>query len=355
MAEENGDTEQIIGDVSEPDISDPEVAAPDHVAVPDNVKITFKDLGIPGANLTESPFGLGTRRTFDDLQKKELVFIVVAGLSLLATLAITIEKLATLPKTSTDFSFALVLLLNTVFGIWYLVEGLLLERPHEILVLSISTIVVWFYIILNFALGTRDVVKMVRLIMVSALSPFIAVLGVLIARHYFDSGHLIFRTVGAQSFMQSMCRMMFGFFGYLKFDLQLSWSMVILVLTQGQTLTEKVILSVGIVVVLGCALLGYLSVRLEKNVLSIIFSCTLIIQPIYIGYKVEQSLEHFSSANDNIAVPTIICALASVTIRFIMVYFFIRSWLNYDKGLKEKVFPSHLQDNQAQQANTGVQ
>ncbi|XP_021339248.1 uncharacterized protein LOC110440469 isoform X2 [Mizuhopecten yessoensis] len=309
----------------------------------DTAPITFEDLGIPdagGTELPDAPFGLGKRRSVRDLQKKEYVFIVLAGLCLLVTLVLTIWKLATLPKTSNDFSFALVLLLSTVFCLWYLVEGIMLERPYEILVLSISTFVVWLYIILNFSLGRKDMVKMVRLIVTSALSPFMIVLGVLIAKHYFDSGRLIFRTVGAQSFMQRMCRTIFGYFGMLKFDLQLSLSMVILILTTGQVLNELelVIVIIGIVIVFGCALIGYLGVRCESKILSIIYSFTLIIQPCYVIYKIVESVIKFTPATDSIAVPTMVCGAMSLGVRLVLIAYFVMSWLNYGKGLKEKVY-----------------
>jgi len=61
-----------------------------------------------------------------------------------------------------------------------------------------------------------------RLIVCSFMSPVLIVLGTWIAKQYLDSGSLIFRTVGANSLMQDMCKIMFAFYGILKFDLQLS-------------------------------------------------------------------------------------------------------------------------------------
>ncbi|XP_033764291.1 uncharacterized protein LOC117345333 [Pecten maximus] len=332
----------------------------EHQVGSDTSPITFKDLGIPDAGdtrLPDAPFGLGKRRTLSDLQKKEYVFILLAGLSLLATLVLTIWKLIILPKSSNDFSFALVLLLSTVFCLWYLIEGIMLERPYEILVLSISTVIVWLYIILNFSLGRRDPVKMVRLIITSVLSPFMIVLAILIAKHYFDSGRLIFRTVGAQTLMQRMCWTIFGYFGMLKFDLQLSLSMVILILTTGETVgdLELIIIVLGTVIVLGCTVIGYLGVRQENKILTIIYSVTLIIQPSYVIYKVVESILKFSPSTDNLAVPTIVCGAVSLVVRCIMITYFVKSWLNYGKGLKEKVFGGNPTDAESNQNNVHVQ
>ncbi|KAJ8321075.1 hypothetical protein KUTeg_002662 [Tegillarca granosa] len=175
------------------------------VAEAQNEPITFEDLGIKkGPQLADTP--LGKRREIKDLSKKEIVFVLISVCSLLATLVMTIYKLATITdRSSTDFTFAIVLLLNTVFCGYYLVHGVLLERPYEIGVLVIATFIVWLYIIINFALAVhKDRVKMARLIVASILSPAIIILGLLIGKHYHDSGRLIFRTVGASSEDQAM-------------------------------------------------------------------------------------------------------------------------------------------------------
>lgn len=70
----------------------------------------------------------------------------------------------------------------------------------------------------------------IRLVLACILSPILIVLGVLIAKLYNDSGKLIFRTVGANTEQQAMCKTMFAFFGLLKFDLQLGVGIILLFL-----------------------------------------------------------------------------------------------------------------------------
>ncbi|KAK3104852.1 hypothetical protein FSP39_011707, partial [Pinctada imbricata] len=162
-----------------------------------------------------------------------------------------------------DFTFALIILANTVFCSYYLIHGVLTERPYEIGVLVMATLIVLVYIVLNFSLAqTKGVVKSVRLGFACALSPVIIVLGSLIAKLYRDSGRLIFRTVGANSTLQEMCKTLFFFLGLLKFDLQLGVSMVLLILMNGMTIkvNDIVILAVGIPFSIVCFVLGYLCV-----------------------------------------------------------------------------------------------
>jgi len=50
-------------------------------------------------------------------------------------------------------------------------EGILQERPHEIMALVVSVVAVWLYIILNYALGTQTAVKMVIIFFNSVIHP----------------------------------------------------------------------------------------------------------------------------------------------------------------------------------------
>lgn len=66
--------------------------------------------------------------------------------------------------------------------------------------------------------------EQIRLIAVSAVSPFVIVLGGWIFKSYRDSGKLIFRLVGANSQMQETCQLLFFFHALIKFNLQLNVS-----------------------------------------------------------------------------------------------------------------------------------
>lgn len=254
----------------------------------------------------------------------------------------TIYKLATITdRSSTDFTFAIVLLLNTVFCGYYLVHGVLLERPYEIGVLVIATFIVWLYIIINFALAVhKDRVKMARLIVALILSPAIIILGLLIGKHYHDSGRLIFRTVGASSEDQAMCKTMFFFYGLLKFDLQLGLSMVILILSEGLKIRfeEKIILPIGIIISIAAFIIGYLCVRMENKILGIVFCVALLFEPAYIIYKIITSATEMTDKTEPLAVTTFTCAGLAFVIHIFVCLFFALAFRNFGKGLKQKVY-----------------
>ncbi|CAG2226975.1 unnamed protein product [Mytilus edulis] len=142
----------------------------------------------------------------------------------------------------------------------------------------------------------------VRLVLACILSPILIVLGVLIAKLYNDSGKLIFRTVGANTEQQAMCKTMFAFFGLLKFDLQLG-------------------------------------VRWENRKLAIAFGISLLTQPGYILYKIIQTGENINDGNLALAATTFTCAALALIIRISVAIFAVRTYLNFGYGLSEKVFP----------------
>jgi hypothetical protein len=66
-----------------------------------------------------------------------------------------------------------------------------------------------------------------RLIIAAVLCPPLIAVGVWLSFNYHRSGNLIFRTVGANTEIQNMCKLIFVFFDLLKFDLQLSVSVLV--------------------------------------------------------------------------------------------------------------------------------
>lgn len=306
-------------------------------------RISFADLGISNAPKLADTH-LGKRRVFKDIDRKEIVFASVACLSLVAAFILAIVKIVELANGNQtkdpDFTFALIIIINTVFCVYYVLNGIVAERPYEILVFVVATAVVWIYIIANYALRPEQI-KMIRLIIACVLSPILIVLGFWIARIYNESGRLIFRTVGASIEQQEMCKTMFAFFGLLKFDMQLGLSMVILILTNGTKTDTKdvIILTVGSAVTIVCFLVGYLCVRWENKIMAYIFWISLLTQPGYILYKLIQTGENIDTGNKALAATTFSCGGLALIVRIMVAIFAVKAYLNFGYGLAEKVFP----------------
>ncbi|XP_041368236.1 uncharacterized protein LOC121382736 isoform X3 [Gigantopelta aegis] len=261
--------------------------------------LSFADLGIPTGPQLETTV-LGKYRKIQDVELKEFVFLGVTCVSLIATAIFTIYKLATVSKSDTDFTFALVLLLNTFFCLYYIIHGILNERPYEIFILVVATFFILLYIILNYAIGKKGTVKLVRLIAACVLCPIIIGLGGWIGKEYLLSGHLVFRIIGANSKFQTMCKMILLTFDLLTLDLQLG-------------------------------------MRKEHKIGTYVFLAASPLEIGYIIYKVVKSIENIA-VSASLASSTIACGVLALTVRVAVIIFAVLVMRNYNKGLKEKAF-----------------
>ncbi|XP_048752003.1 uncharacterized protein LOC125663715 isoform X2 [Ostrea edulis] len=322
----------------------------------DEKPLTFADLGITAAPKLEEG-ALGKKRPLKDLEKKEVAFAVISLISSLVAIGLAIQRLVTTSNGNPDFTFALIIIINALFCVYYVFHGLLAERPYEVIVMVLATVVILIYIVVNYILSTKNDVKLARLVLACILSPVIIVIGLMIAKEYHESGRLIFRTVGADSTMQGFCKTLFLFLGLQKFDLQLNVTMVLLILQSGTNADTEdiVVLAVGVPVTIACFALGYLSVRWENKILGIVYAISLLLAPAYIIFKVYESADHLAnsythgqnSTTTTLGTPqqttalsgtTFTCAGLALFIRVLMAMYFLKTVLNFGHGLKYKVY-----------------
>ncbi|KAK7502591.1 hypothetical protein BaRGS_00006166 [Batillaria attramentaria] len=298
--------------------------------------VSFADLGIPQPPKLQDTL-LGKARQFQDVEMKERVYVVVSVITLLATFAFTVYKIATVSTSDPDFTFALVLLVSTLFGSYYVVHGVLQERATEILIFSIATFAVLIYLIVNYAAGKKDSVKLGRLIVAAVLCPVLVAMGAHLCVQYYRSGNLIFRMVGANAQLQFMCRLLFLFFDCLKFDLQLGISMVILILVSRLNVDTEdiVVLSVGGTVTIAWFFLGYYTMKRENKIGALVF---FVFSPLEIGYVIYKLVQvaDYINTYSGVAGSTIACGILALSVRVIVMIVSVFVVRNFNKGLKEK-------------------
>ncbi|XP_077998080.1 uncharacterized protein LOC144451169 [Glandiceps talaboti] len=314
----------------------------------DKDPITFADLGVPTTQTTSDTY-FGKRRNYSDLDTKEIVFLTVSLLSILATIGLTIERIITVDKNHADFTFAILILINAVFILYYTLDGVFRERAFELAAFVIAVGIIIVYCITNY-IGTFDedkinVVKLSRLVLIGALGPIDIGLGIVLTIQYYKSRNLIFRTVGANTEMQDMCSLMFFFEAVLKFDLQLQISIVVLILsTTGVTVTtiEISILVIGLIYCCIWVIVGYFAVRRESKPLAWIFLITSILEPVYLVYKMIDLGNNWSNFTKHdamyLAIITIICAVFALVVRVVAVITMVKVYKNFGKGLKEVAY-----------------
>ncbi|KAK3779213.1 hypothetical protein RRG08_019935, partial [Elysia crispata] len=157
----------------------------------------------------------------DTTFNERVFFVILTFLSILSAFGVSIYRVATVSRGNPDFTFGLVILLQAGFCFIYIVDGILRERPSEIFILCLATMIIVFYLVMNYIEGTQNTPKLARMIVACCLAPFLVSLGLYIAWDYHVSKKIIFRTVGADATWQGMLTRLLAFQDVLKFDLQL--------------------------------------------------------------------------------------------------------------------------------------
>ncbi|RWS27779.1 uncharacterized protein B4U80_10328 [Leptotrombidium deliense] len=298
-------------------------------------RISYSELGLPRTTNVETTL-LGKQRTWHSLKKLEIFYLTISLLTLTASLALGIERLINLPKGSSDSTFALLLLWTTLISYLHVIEGVMREKPGDLLVFVVTSIVVLCYIIVNFMSKTEDKTKLARMIIGLVFAPIIVGCGLKLAYDYYDSKNLIFRTVGSNIDMQRMCEMVFIMSSLLMFDVQLGFSSYILFLDEGLlniTLREALIVSCGIVFTIIWVTIGFLAVRFENKTLVFIFLMTSVVEPSLILYNL---ITFQTTIVLPLRIAAYTCGIMAIIVRIASIGCMYKVMTNFGNGLGEK-------------------
>ncbi|CAG5133139.1 unnamed protein product, partial [Candidula unifasciata] len=301
--------------------------------------ITFADLGIPMTENLQDTL-LGKARPLSDITWKERIYAALMLVSIVGAAVMTIIRLTVITTDDPDFTFCLVLLLNAVFCVWFVIEGVLRERPSELFILTFATIIIMVYLIVNYATGQQNDVKLARLVIACIFCPVLVILGLIIAWEYHASKRLIFRTVGANEMLQTLYRNLWCFkiFSSLIF----SWGMIILILTVPEEISRRdiIILSVGGVVTVAWFILGFFSMPKESKIGAAIFFIFSPVELGYVFYKIYDAVNYKHDAghkdSDGVVDSTIACGAGAVVVRLVVILAGVIVVRKFGNGLKEK-------------------
>nr|XP_047130009.1 uncharacterized protein LOC101241780 isoform X2 [Hydra vulgaris] len=233
---------------------------------------------------------VGKFRLLNDLEPIEVTFILLAFVSIVGAGIITVVRINDSPRSSPDFTFALLLFINLLFILYYVVFGVFCERPFELIISIIATAIVMLYCIVEY-----------------------------IWKGYNDRGEV--------------------------HDLKLI-SLLVLILNVSHSLTkgEKAVLGVGVPISFFWMILGFLMIRYENIKVSFIFWIIGLLEPTYIIWLFVKTANQIDAAkkNDNNQNVVLFCIFAAGilglllrTLIFVWSYFIFK---NFNKGLKEKVY-----------------
>ncbi|CAG2109195.1 unnamed protein product [Medioppia subpectinata] len=199
----------------------------------DGRQYTLADLGLRAEPLVrQTP--IGPTRSLYSLSAFEWIYLLISLTTVVSVAGICVDRLIALPKSSQDFTFALLLLWTTGFSLVYVIQGVVRERVLELLAFVATICILMLYVIINYcASQSPSTLKIVRLTITCVFGPILILTGLIYVRKYWQSKSLIYRTVGANIKMQNMCETLFIAQSLLIFDVQLSASSLILWLRNG--------------------------------------------------------------------------------------------------------------------------
>ncbi|XP_077507600.1 uncharacterized protein LOC144118569 isoform X1 [Amblyomma americanum] len=283
----------------------------------------------------------GPVKSLRKITKEEWQFFAVSSLSLLVSLGFTVERLVTLPKTSDDYTFAIMLCFTSIFCFFYVVHGMLQERYQEIAVFMASTVLLTVYLIINVVSdvisghgsGASFIQKAVRLgIALVLFLPLILVLGGRTAHTYRNNRWLMFE-INASDEMQEMFGMLFLCSSLIFFDLQLQITMLIFVMNDGilMNTTEIVVLSVGVPVAIAFAVIGNYAIFNEKKGCLCVFGLLWTFNFAYLCYNFYYLHKHESWTE--LYLSTVACAAVALVVRLLLAINVVIVALNFGKGV----------------------
>ncbi|XP_042226628.1 uncharacterized protein LOC121869357 [Homarus americanus] len=315
--------------------------------------ITFEDLGIPRSQSTRATV-FGNIRTCQSLCLLEWVLLMGGLMSTLITIGLAVYRLFFLSPGTPDYVFAMLIIFHSGFCIIYILDGVFREQAFEILAFVASCAILIIYVLLNFvkeSQSTSDVFKLVRLVLTLIFGSSLGVIGLILGYNYWQSENLIFRTVGADSTIQAMCRNLFTAITLILFDTQIVGSVVILSLHDGITkldLEEIMILSVGPPLLLVWAIITYLALRVESSYL---FTVAMMLSPCHVVFVLAAIIQTALNQDVNlIAQCRYAASSGSLLVHIVLIVFMIKCYRNFGLGLKEKVYPTQSSSITAQRS-----
>uniref|UniRef100_A0A914V8M6 DUF7789 domain-containing protein n=1 Tax=Plectus sambesii TaxID=2011161 RepID=A0A914V8M6_9BILA len=296
------------------------------------------------------------RRTWRSLRRLDWTFMAISTVSMGAVAGLTITRMVQYApalklfvpgaseyanRTSTqsiDFAFALLLLVNTVFCIYYVYSGLLRERLFEMYMYIGGVAVVVLYCVSEWFINEsrRSTIKDVRLGVAVVLGPVNIILAVLVVRSF---GWLEFRIVGASETLQKIYRQRSFYFSFLAFDLQAAASFIALAMTDGQELFMwKIILTaVGIPLSVIYTLIGSIAVKRELKWLCALFATLSILVPAYVIFHTIRLFLEDSSGTTFLISSTCFAGILLILVRFIMLIQLLIAAKNFGRGMRSEV------------------
>uniref|UniRef100_V5IBW6 DUF7789 domain-containing protein n=2 Tax=Ixodes ricinus TaxID=34613 RepID=V5IBW6_IXORI len=238
---------------------------------------------------------LGPIRRYAAVSRTEWAFVAFSLIGLAISIGFTIELLATLPKGTDDFSFAIMLFCSNILCIWHLGIGVAQQLAFDIIVFIVSALFLWIYLIVNLT-STHEAnplpsLKYVRF----GFATFFflgmtAFSGLRILPSYCKQPTWFLFRYSADPKTQRMIYTFCSSLSLIVLDVQLQVSMIILVMDTGVYLStfDICVIVVGAITIFVWVLAGVKARNKESTCWLVVFGILLLPNMAYIIFRMQE-------------------------------------------------------------------
>ncbi|CAF4842627.1 unnamed protein product, partial [Rotaria magnacalcarata] len=118
---------------------------------------------------------LGTRRGWANINRYEIIFLIVGVLAAIGTDTLTIMRLLDIDdkETNPDFAYGLLILVNSIFLLLFLFTGIWYQRIAHIVAFCVSAAMLTIYVIVHYIARSKEIdtdhraakIRLIRLIL----------------------------------------------------------------------------------------------------------------------------------------------------------------------------------------------
>ncbi|KAI3384444.1 hypothetical protein SNEBB_001279 [Seison nebaliae] len=283
------------------------------------------------------------------LLKYEWAFIILSIITSVGVIGFSSYRLATIDFENTDFPFCIILIVHSLFSIYYAFNCVFTEKPYELAVLLLSSFVFEVYAAANYGITlhrlskSTKLLKLLRLIYMSVCLPgFVALSVALMIRYTKNRGH-IFNLLGADMRMQKMGQILFSFSSLMTFCLEMNICMIVLILNSDKSysLEEQIILGLGSGIVLIWYIIGVIFPRIESRPLAYFFWALSWPAPAYVVYRMIKAADNLTSDKKNVkslAIVAIMGGVLTILVEFSVAILSSIVYSNFGRGLGQKLY-----------------
>ncbi|CAF0790800.1 unnamed protein product [Rotaria sordida] len=273
--------------------------------------------------IDESGF-FGTRRGWANINRYEIIFLIVGILAAIATDSLTIVRLIDIHDTrDPDFAYAILILVNSLFLLLFLITGILFQRITHIVAFFISAVMLTIYVIVHYVARSKEpdnhgkaaTIRLIRLILMIIFNICFIPLAILVIRDY-RRDEFSKRLFGAFPTARRPLKIYNIFDCLARINTMLSISTFVLNLYNFNDLetTDKLLLGIGIPLALLWLGIGIGMIRLENLILVGIFYFISLFQPGFLGYSLHSAIVTSSTSMSTTATFTTTISTISSTI-----------------------------------------